>query len=183
MLNKTAVALALALLFSGALAVPCSAGTIISFTYSIPAPDPSYLAISASGLLTTIEQGPGVYLVVDIEGTRSVNGVPETITGLIAPGGYYNSNLLSLPGPPLLDGNGLSFTVAGSGNDGSGSVNVYSVTDYFGTVYTEAAGNVFYGAFDAEIVPEPSTFILVAVASAGLVALTSHRRRKPSGRR
>src|ERR1035437_392556 len=94
MLNKTAFSLIAALLASGALAGPCSAGSIFNFQYSLPAPDPSYDAISASGTLVA-DEVPGGYLVVSISGTRTVNGIAEAITGLIGPLGYGgNSNLL-----------------------------------------------------------------------------------------
>lgn len=112
MLNRTALSLIVALLASGALTAPCAAGSIFNFQYSIPAPNASFDAVSAIGTLLA-DEVPSGYLVVGITGTRTVNDVPEAITGLIAPLGYAgNSNLFYYPNDPLLDVNGLSFTVA-----------------------------------------------------------------------
>jgi hypothetical protein len=177
MLNKTAFSLIAALLASGALTGPCSAGSIFNFQYSIPAPNASFDSISASGTLFA-DEVPGGYLVVGITGTRTVNdGIPEAITGLIAPNGYAgNSDLLYYPNDPLLDGNGLSFTVAGAGNDGFGNVNLYSTSDYLGILYTENGATIGWGSFTVTPSPEPSTLGLLALGGAGLCAWNKRRR-------
>ena len=97
MLNKTVILLVAALLASGALAGPCSAGSIFNFQYSLPATDIVPNSVSAFGTLFT-DDVTGRYLIVGIVGTRFVNGVPQQIAGLIDPNGYFgNSNLLYYP--------------------------------------------------------------------------------------
>jgi hypothetical protein len=181
MLNKRVILIVTALLASGALAGPCSAGSVFDFQYSLPAPDPSYDSVSAFGTLFA-DVVPGGYLIVGIEGTRVVNGTPEQITGLIDPGGFWgNSNLLYYPSDVLLDGNGLSFTTDGLGNDGFGDVNLYSSVDYAGTLYTEAGSSVWYGTFSVTETPEPSTMVLLTLGAAGLGFWTRIRRTRLRG--
>jgi len=181
-LNRKALAILIALLAAGALAGPCTAGVLFGFQYSIPAPDASYDSVLAEGTLFT-EIVPGGYQIVDIVGTRTVHGTEELITGLIAPGGYGgNSNLLYHPNAPFLDGNGLSFTVAGLGSDGFGSINLYSDPSaaYLGTIYTEAySPSVWYGTLTVTQLPEPSPLVLLPLGIAG-VAFWSRIRRTPS---
>ena len=175
MLNRTAFLLIVALLASGALTGPCAAVSIFNFQYSIPAPNASFDAVSAIGTLLA-DEVPSGYLVVGITGTRTVNDVPEAITGLIAPLGYAgNSNLFYHPNGPLLDVNGLSFTVAGTGNDGFGNVNLFSVSDYLGVLYTENGATVGWGSFTATPSPEPSTLGLLALGAVGLCGRSKRR--------
>lgn len=184
MLNKTVITLIAALLASGALAGPCSAGSVFTFQYSLPAPDPSFDSVEASGTLFT-ENVPGGYLIVGIEGTRVVDGVTEFINGLIAPGGFFgNSNILYYPDALLLDGDGLSFTTSGAGNDGFGDVNLYSSVGSTGILYTEAGATVGFGTLSVTQVqaPEPSTAVLLLAGTAGLCAWTRRRRKKPGVR-
>lgn len=170
--NKTVMFLVAALLASGALAGPCFAGSIFNFQYSLPAPE-----VSVEGFGTLIaDDVTGGYVILDIVGTRFVNGVPQRITGLIGPGGYFgNSNLLYYPNTPLLDNNGLSFMVAGELGDFP--VNLFSVGV---DVYTEDGNGVGYGTFSVTPAPEPSTTGLLALGAVVLGAWTRSRRREPS---
>ena len=175
MLSKRIISFGLVLLASGALTGRCLAGVVYNFQYSLPAPDPSYDAVSAYGTLTTgdFDPGTGGYLVSSIEGTRTVNGVDTLITGLIPPGGYGNSNVLYYPDAPFLDVNGLSFTVANHAlsNDGLGNVNIY----FDGSAYTENSYSVSDGTFDVELAtPEPSTAMLLI---GGLLAVAAWTRK------
>jgi PEP-CTERM motif len=180
MLNKSVVALVAALLASGALVGPCSAGSVFSFQYSFPAPDPSFDSVEASGTLFA-ETVPGGYLIVGIEGTRVLNGITEFINGLIAPGGFLgNSNMLYYPDASLLDGAGLSFTTSGAGDDGFGDVNLYSSVDNTGIIYTEAGATIGFGTLTVSEVPEPSTLVLLTVGVAGIGTWTRRRRKKPA---
>lgn len=164
---------------------PCQAGLILDFQYSLP-PAPEFgITVTGTGQLTTGDYDPilGGYPVIGISGTRSVDGVPETITGLIPPGGFLgNTNVLYYPNPPYLDFGGLAFTVnnPNGGDDGAGNVNVYYDTDVQG--YTEPSFLVGYGTFDVVPsappgdgeIPEPAVVLLLG---GGLIALGLYHRR------
>ena len=160
-----------------------SASQIFTFVYSLPAPSPDYDDISAHGTLTTDDPNPvlNAYLITGISGVRTVNGTDESITGLIAPGGFGgNSNLLYYPGPLFLDSNGLSFTIANSaGGDGSGRVNVFSYPD---GAFTEITATAWYGTFDATMAaatgtetPEPTSAMLLALGGTAILLLKFRR--------
>ena len=92
-----------------------------TLNYTIPAGGGNP-AVSVSATLTVTN---GV--LTGISGTYTANGVPETITGVIPPGGFEgNDNDVTLGGTPFVTGNGISFTVSGAGDDGLGHVNFYS---------------------------------------------------------
>jgi hypothetical protein len=172
-LNKTLIVLVAALLASGALAIPCSAGTTFSFQYSLPATDPTMDSVSASGTMSA-DGVAGGYIITGIEGTRIVNGITEVINGLIAPGLFFgNTNMLFYPNAPLLDSDGLSFTTSGAGDDGFGNVNLYSLA---GGDFTEVGATIGSGTFSVAEIPEPSTLVLLALGAAALGARTRIRR-------
>jgi hypothetical protein len=201
MIRRYNSGLGLALLVLIALPGQCFAGTIFNFDYSLPSflgsTDPPLQGIStdtysASGSLTADLDpfGSGNYIVSDIQGTRTVDGVVMQITGLLDPGTFDgNTNVLyftNLNLGGLLDSGGISFTVdnAALSNDGAGDVNLFY--DAFGQpffepnatgAYIEAGGSA-YGTFDATLdppVPEPSAAILLF---GGLVAIVCSTRRR-----
>ena len=103
-----------------------------SFSYSLPGFElsPTPMPVSASGTITTFQIDANTYLANAISG--SWNGV--SILNLLSPGTFGgNDNLLFITGDHLST-NGLSYTVSGTGDDGTGNVNVFSVG---GGLYTE----------------------------------------------
>src|ERR1035441_10251223 len=167
------------LLMSVALSVPCLAGPVFDFHYT----DFSG-SLSTVGTLSTNALGGGVFQVVGITGSWDLFGVQSTITGLIGPGGFGgNDNLLSYPTEPFVDFNGISFLVAGSGDDGFGDANIYFDPDYG---YLEsgdvlATFNVTLQDSPADSsAPEPSTILLLPLGLGGLMALPKRIRRMPS---
>ena len=107
MQSELKIPLVLALLFSAALGCRANGTMIWDFEYTLPASDPVYPLVEASGTLTTgdFDSTLGGYQITDIQGTRTVSGIASTITGIIAPGAYFgfNTNVLYYPGPPFLD--------------------------------------------------------------------------------
>ena len=142
------------------------------FSYSFPplGTGPNPLAVTASGTFTTSAFDGTEFTITGITGVR--NG--EAITGLIAPGGFSGNDNFLFPTSPFLDFNGVSFTVAGAGDNGLGQVNVFFDVDG----YTENSSNVGVGTFTVtqvtESVPEPGS---MALAAGGLMALLYWRRR------
>ena len=106
------------------------------------------MAISASGFFATTDLSAGSYAVTGVWGTW--NGV--AITGIAAPGGFGSNDNLLFPAAPLVDSNGLGFTVNGAGDDNAGDVNLF----YDGTGYTENSGDVGTGS-DFSITPVTPT--------------------------
>ena len=158
---------------------PAYASAMFHFQYNLPAPEPGFLSVSGSGTLFTNDPVNNVYLITGIQGTRTVDGTDEAITGLTPPGMFAgNSNLLYFMGMLFLDGDGMSFTVANSGgNDGYGNVNLFRNPNQG---YTEIGDGIGYGTFvafqAADPVPEPSSLLLVFLGIGG-VALGSVRAR------
>ncbi|MCW5314390.1 PEP-CTERM sorting domain-containing protein [Nostoc sp. KVJ3] len=140
---------------------------LFDFEYSFPSYEANSAPISASGTLTTTDLDPvkNNYTITGITGTRKVQGITETIIGLLSPGTYgLNDNLLNAS-TPLLTQNGFSYLVSGNGEDGNGDVNVFYSS--FDEGYSELSSNVDYGSFSVtpRSVPEPYT------ASGSLLAL------------
>lgn len=111
-----------------------ASATTFDFSFSLPLVDEN-ATDTGSGTITATEVSTGEYLVTGITGTTSAWGA---ITGLVPVGGYPpdvpapNDNLLFYPATPYLDGDGLSFYVAGTGDSGTDEVNIcYYCDDYF----------------------------------------------------
>ena len=114
---------------------PARAGQIFAFNYSLPGAGATPMAVSASGFFATTDLVGNSYTITGAWGTW--NGA--AITGVLAPGGFGNDNLLFSSGP-LLDSNGVGFMVNAPGDSGTGSVNVYYDAVQGG--YTENSTNV-----------------------------------------
>ncbi|MEJ6480770.1 PEP-CTERM sorting domain-containing protein [Nostoc punctiforme UO1] len=131
---------------------------LFDFQYSFPSYEGNS-TISASGILTTDDLDPikNNYTITGITGTRTAQGITETIIGLLSPFTYgINDNLLNAS-TPLLTQNGFSYMVSGTGEDGNGNVNVFYSS--FDEGYSELSSNVDYGSFSviSRPVPEPYT--------------------------
>ena len=144
---KTAVLCGLAV---AALANTASA-TTFAFTYDFPSSGPGGYSDSGAGTLTAIyDSVSNDYNITAITGSTSHWG---TILALAPPGTYAgNDNLLFYPTPPYLDSNGISFKVAGVGEDGSGDVNVY----FLGPDYTGPPFQLGSGPFTVTATAEPA---------------------------
>lgn len=134
------------------------------------------MSVTATGTFTTSSFNGTGYTITGITGTR--NGA--AITGLLPPNSFSeNDNLLS-PSSPFVDFFGVSFTVAGAGDDGLGDVNVFSVSD---SSYSENSPNVGIGTFTissvTNSVPEPGS---LGLAAGGLFVLLYLRRCWPANR-
>jgi hypothetical protein len=139
---------ALVALSAVAATVPAQASQLFAFNYSLPGTGPTPLAVSASGFFATTDLSGGSYTVTGVWGTW--NGV--AITGIAPPGGFGGNDNLLFPAAPLVDFNGLGFTVNGAGDDGAGDVNLF----YIGTGYTENSASVGVGS-DFSITPATPT--------------------------
>jgi hypothetical protein len=160
---------------------PGQAAQIFTFDYFLPAP-PDGFEILASGILTTTNLDPitNTYTVTAISGTRSIDGLPGAITGLIdVPG----SNLL-YAGQPWLNLDGLYFAAWNPYSFILQEVNLYYVSGALS--YTENWTEAGYGvlhiapAQSGPPVPEPSALLLLA---SGLIAIGFGRRSRSAGRR
>lgn len=134
------------------------AAQLFDFQYSFPSYEENGTPISASGILTTTDLDPinNNYTITGISGTRTAQGITETIIGLLSPGTYgVNDNLLN-PSQPFLTTNGFSYLVSGNGEDGNGNVNVFYSS--FSEGYSELSSDVDYGNFSINLrsVPEPN---------------------------
>jgi len=147
-----------------------------SFSYAMPGFGDTPLNVLASGILTAFQTDVDTYVVSEISGTR--NG--EDILGVVPPGGFgLNDNVLFGTNPHLT-GNGLTYTVNGVGNDGSGNVNVFAL----GMEYTELSPDVgITETFNLSQItppadiPEPASFTLVCCGIPAVFFLLRRRSR------
>ena len=155
-----------------------------TFSYSFPGTGGPLTLVTASGLLTTtdLNTNTNAYTILGISGKRVVNGTPQTIMGLLAPGSFGSNDNLLFAAAPMLDVNGFTYIVNGVGNSGA-DVNVYY--DAATTSYSENDPNIDYGPLftitRVTTVPEPSTNALLlslTLMGAGFFA----RRRKKARR-
>jgi hypothetical protein len=162
------------LLLLSASALTASADTF-NFSYSVTV-EPADIPDMASGTLTaTFDPIANDYNVTAITGTTSAWGA---ITGLISPGGYQtNDNLFFYPAQPYLDFDGISFTVTGAGDTGTGQVNLFG---FEGNYYEYQGDPSFPGTLTitpaVSGVPEPASGTLL-LAGIGGIGATFWRRR------
>jgi hypothetical protein len=156
------------------------AAQMFTFDYFLPAP-PDGFEILASGILTTTDLDPvtNTYTVTAISGTRSIDGVPGAIVGLVD---VLGSNLL-YAGQPWLNFDGLFFDAVNPFSFIQ-EVNLYYDPDALS--YTENWTEAGYGvlhiapAQSGPPVPEPSALLLLA---SGLIAIGFGRRSRSADRR
>ena len=157
----------------------------IDFSYSFPIVGSPGEDVTASGVLTVRPLPnplfPDQYLITAITGTRTVDGVTQNITGLLAPGtfppnNHANDNHIRLAFAPFLSFNGFAFTVQNGGDNGMGDVDVYYSAN-FG--YSEASDMVGPGTFTATListVPEPTPPTIAVIALFGAVGWWRRKR-------
>lgn len=174
--NRKGITLGFALVITSALARPCLADTY-NFDYSLS----GLYTISASGTLMVGAEDPntGGFPILSIMGTRTVDGVDMQITDILptlGPNSFLgNDNLLFYPGPPFLDGNGVSFSVDNSSlsDDGLGDVNFF--LDPNSGMYLEPIPGENPGTLEispeVSSTPEPSTMIPLIGGLLGLAAV------------
>lgn len=125
-----------------------------------------------SGTLTaTYDPIHNDYDITAITGTTSAWG---NITGLLPAGTYPivpgppGDNLLFYPAAQYLDEAGVSFTVQGSGDDGSGDVNVYGFDDSYYEAYGDTDNPGTFTITPATGTPEPASAALLLLGIAGI---------------
>ena len=169
----------MALTYAVVTARPAEAATF-NFQYSFPGLGSTPTPVSASGTLTTSDLNPAnnAYTITGITGTRIFQGVTQQIVGLVSPDGFGGNDNLLFANQPFLDVSGFTYTVNGTGNAGTSSVNVfYSRGGVRITGYTEYDVNVaYFSNFSvtpvATSVPEPtfnSAEALVVLSLGGLL--------------
>lgn len=131
--------------------------------------------VHAQGTLT-VDSG----IISAITGTRTVEGEanPETITGLIAPGGYAGNDNVLLPDAPWLTPGGFSYTVNGVGDD-AGRVNFFfhlSSGRYLENSVSFGSTDGFLSGTPPTSTPEPASLLLLTAGLIGFVAFKRTRR-------
>ena len=155
---------------------PARASQLFAFNYSLPGTGLTPMPVSASGFFVTTDLLGSSYTVTGVWGTW--NGV--AIQGVTAPGGFGGNDNLLFPVGNHVSTNGLSYTVAGAGDDTTGNVNIFLVGGGF---YTELSPDVGVGTdFNlSQQTPEPGTATLLYTAIP--VVLFLIRRRSMAQRR
>ena len=139
---------------------------VLNWDWSYQTIDPGDTSYSGSGTFTTEDTtmtngGFTGYLITGITGTMNA----ETITGIVAPGGFGGNDNLVAVSSPQLDNSGFTFlTDAGTWYnpfwDASYSAGSENDSGYGG-------GSDYLGNFSADVVPEPSQYgslVFLAVA-------------------
>ena len=122
------------------------------------------------------------FLITNVTGSETYQGVTEAIIGVGAVGSYANNdNLLFVPGAPgSLTLGGITFTTA------TDTFNIGFVNPFYAIVQqsTDPAGTfppgVALANFSVTAVPEPATWAMLLLGFAGLGFALRHSRRKVS---
>jgi hypothetical protein len=138
------------------------------------------IGVSGSGTLTADQIAPGEYVIV--AGTDNaigggVNGIltlfanPDSPSESLSPTGYFlYDNLLLADSDPAVTNGGLLFT-----NGTGGEVNLFSNGPDLYVDYDNTGFNVPI-TLDPSVVPEPTTFAVLATGLAGLRYVRRRRR-------
>ena len=163
--------------------------------------------ISGDAFLSAADNGNGSFTVTSITGTQTLGGVAQTITGLIAPTSaspseytlqtytdpalcaaigvshvpcrfvYFYNDLIYPTGNPLIDFDGLVFTVSGEASPVNicGQMACSNSTPYGETVFTSGQPGSFtnydFTSLTLSAVPEPSTLAELSLGLALLMLL------------
>ena len=136
--------------------------TTFAFSYDFPSSGPGGYTDSGSGTLTTTyDPVNNDYLITAVTGSTSHWG---TILALTPPRGFGgNDNLLFYPAQPYLDSNGITFKVAGAGEDGLGEVNIFfNDPDYSEPPFELGAGPFTVSATTTTEPSAPDVWVMLA---------------------
>ncbi len=146
-------------------ALPAAFADPVLWNFSYATADHS---VSASGVLTTVDQGNGSFLVTGISGTR--NGA--TITGLEAQWAYLGDDNMLTAAAPQLTFAGISYDV------GADKFNVFFHPDM--NIYREGTGSIrtdlaSFTATMTSAVPEPASWAMMGLGALGLAVVRRRR--------
>jgi hypothetical protein len=155
--------------------------------------DWNFTGESDNGSGTLIASGSGGTLTVtSIAGTISTPGRIESIfgsydiIGLLAPGSNYGSlpvpgdNLLFYPAAPLVDSNGISFSVEQAGFSGQQFMDIFSTGGQYFLLLSNSTADGITFSVSPEIssTPLPAALPLFATGLSGLGPLGWRRKKK-----
>jgi hypothetical protein len=171
-LAKMAAALAFALLIAGS-----ASAAVFDFSYT-----DGGNTFGSGQFFTNDVSSP--FLITNVTGTETYQGVTEAITGVAAVNSYAsNDNILSFPAAPgFITFSGISFTTA------TDAFNLAFVDPIYVILQQSIDPGGFWGPppgialtnFSVSAVPEPSTWVMMLIGFAGLGFAFRQSRRKVS---